>query len=70
MLMISNENVRELSIVLNLILEVSELCDNLFALLCSYRVGALRNGAVGIVNGLCLSRGSQSQPEGQAMRVE
>lgn len=50
----SGGDVRELSIVLNLVLEVAQLCDNLFALICPHGVGALRDGAVSIVDGLCL----------------
>lgn len=51
---LSGWDIRKLSIMLDLILEVSQLCDNLFALVGPGGVGTLRDGAVRVVDGLCL----------------
>lgn len=50
----SDWDVRELSVVLDLVLEVAQLLDYLLPFVCRCRIGGLGNGAVGIVNSLSL----------------
>lgn len=62
-------DVRKLSVVLHLVLEVSQLCDDLFALFCPRGLGALRDGAVGIVDGLRLG-GRREAVSGATLKEE
>lgn len=66
-------NIRELSIVLYVVLEVPQLLDDLLSLVYTRLVRGLGTGAVGIVDGLCL-RGNQAKvskwPRRAACRME
>lgn len=51
-------DLRELSVVLDLVLEIAELFDNLLALSLLFRVVGLGDGAVNVVDGARLGHGT------------